>query len=278
MRIDAHQHFWDPARGDYGWLTPADTKLYRRFAPADLAPHLATHGIHGTILVQAAPTEAETAALLALADATPFVLGVVGWVDFDAPDCADRIARFAAHPKAVGLRPMLQDIPEPDWIGAPSRRPALEAMVTHRLVFDALVRPDGMPAIAKLARRYPELTIILDHCGKPHVADAPEASWLASLNEIAATPNTACKLSGLLTEFPGNASDADLQPYVDAVLASFGPDRVLWGSDWPVLLLSSDYPAWSDMTERLLAGCDGNAHAAIRGGNARRLYRLETRS
>ncbi len=169
--IDAHQHFWRIARGDYGWLTPALAAIYRDFGPADLAPILARHGIDATILVQAAPTVAETRFLLDLAGETPFVAGVVGWAPFAAADAADRIARLAEEPKLVGLRPMVQDEADDDWLIRPALGPAFDAMIAHGLVFDALVLPRHLPRLLRVLERHPDLVVVVDHGAKPRIRD-----------------------------------------------------------------------------------------------------------
>ena len=168
-RIDAHQHFWRIARGDYAWLTPALGAIYRDFDPDDLAPHLAAHGIAATILVQAAPTHAETAFLLDLADKTAFVAGVVGWTEFAAPDADAAIARLAADPLLVGLRPMVQDIADDDWLTRAELAPAFDAMIAHQLVFDALLTPRHLRRLIPVLERHPHLRVIVDHAAKPAI-------------------------------------------------------------------------------------------------------------
>ena len=180
-RIDSHQHFWRLSRGDYGWLTPALKPIYRDFEPADLAPHLAQHDIASTILVQAAPTEAETHHLLALAAPTPFVAGVVGWTDFEAHDAPARIAALAADPLLVGLRPMAQDIPDPDWLAKPTLAPAFAALKEHGLVFDALVKPPQIPALLTLLERETELPVVIDHGGKPDLTGPDLTAWRGAI-------------------------------------------------------------------------------------------------
>ncbi|MGO4171701.1 amidohydrolase family protein [Bosea sp. TAF32] len=271
-RIDSHQHFWRLARGDYGWLTPALKPLYRDFGPADIAPHLAEHGITSTILVQAAPTEAETRFLLDLAAATPFVAGVVGWADFEAPDAPTRIAALAADPLLVGLRPMVQDIPDPHWLARPDLAPAFAAMKAQGLVFDALVKPPQIPALLALLDRETELPVIVDHGAKPDLAGADLSDWRDGIAALAARPNTACKLSGLVTEAGPGWTDATLEPAVSHLLACFGPQRLLWGSDWPVATLRSSYGQWHASAERLTATLSEPERAALFGGNAARIY------
>lgn len=272
--IDAHQHFWQLARGDYGWLTPALAAIHRDFLPADLAPILARHGIARTILVQAAPTVAETRFLLDLARATPFVAGVVGWVDLGARDAPDVIGHLAADPLLVGLRPMVQDIADDDWLAAPALAPAFDAMVAHRLVFDALVLPRHLPRLARVVERHPALAVVIDHAAKPPIRDAARGldPWRAALAELARAPGVACKLSGLVTEAAPDWSVAALRPFVAHVLDAFSATRVLWGSDWPVVGLAGGYDRWHAATLALLADVATAERAAILGGNAVRTY------
>lgn len=274
MTIDSHFHCWQLARGDYGWLTPALGALYRDVAVADWQAQARPHGVAGGVLVQAAPTEAETEFLLAQADAHPAVLGVVGWVDLLADDAPQRIARLAKHPKLKGLRPMLQDIADPDWILQPQLDAAFGAMVEHRLVFDALVRPVHLPRIVTLARRHRALRIVIDHGAKPAIAAGEWQPWADALRAVAMQTNAVCKLSGLLTEAgPAPAADA-ARRHAEHVLACFGTRRVLWGSDWPVLELASDYAGWWGEVQALLAPHPALEREAVLEGNARRVYRL----
>jgi len=275
VRIDAHQHFWSLGRGDYHWLTPASDCLYRDFEPGDLQPLLARNGILGTVAVQSAATVAETEYLLSLANAHPWILGVVGWIDIDSPDVASHIDALALNPKVVGVRPMLQDLVEVDWILHPRRATVLKALSETGLVFDALIKPAHLAVVATLAARYPNLPIVIDHGAKPHIGDTETLfAWAQGISILSDHPQISCKLSGLLTEAPAGADADDLNPYVDILLDRFGADRLIWGSDWPVLELASDYDGWSRMSDDLLAGLTDEAIAAIRGGNARRIYNL----
>lgn len=273
-RIDAHQHFWRLSRGDYGWLTPQLAPIYRDFLPDDLLPLLRREGIAGTILVQAAPTDAETDFLLALADTNDVIEGVVGWTDFAAPDAPARIAGLAAHPKLKGLRPMIQDFADVDWMLCPELTPAYTALIDHDLVFDALVQPRHLDNLQKLIARFPDLRVVVDHCAKPEIAAGEFQSWADGMAAIAAAGAVYCKLSGLVTEAGPNWIVDTLRAYVDHVLSVFGPHRVIWGSDWPVCTLAATYSAWSEATEALLAGCSKEEQAAILGGNAIAAYRL----
>ncbi|SFR54117.1 amidohydrolase family protein [Litoreibacter janthinus] len=272
MIIDAHQHFWQLDRGDYGWLTPELEPLYRDFMPDDLAPHLDRHGIDGTILVQAAPTPAETEFLLEIAQRTPFVLGVVGWTDFSAASAPDDIARLAKHPKLVGLRPMIQDIADDDWMLRPDLAPAFDAMTRHGLTFDALVLPRHLSRMRQLLSRHPNLRTVIDHAAKPEIATGQFDKWANDMSALAKESRAFCKLSGLLTEAGNDWTTADVAPYVAHVLESFGPERLVWGSDWPVLTLAASYGQWIEIAQSLIS-CDVS-RAKIFGPNAVDLYQI----
>jgi len=271
MRIDAHQHFWQLARGDYGWLTAELAPIFRDFGPADLAPLLHAAKIDRSILVQAAPTEAETAFLLDIAARTPRVAGVVGWTDFDAEAAPARVTELARNRLLVGLRPMIQDIADPDWMLSPAVERALAAMQQVGLVFDALVKPVHLAPLLTLARRLPDLAMVIDHCAKPDIAGGGFEAWAEGLAPLAKLPNIRIKLSGLLTEAALGEPDS-VQPYIAHVLTRFGPERVIFGSDWPVLLLAADYPGWVAMAEAALAHLPPAAQARVMGGNAAEIY------
>lgn len=273
MRIDAHQHFWKLGRGDYGWLTPELTPLYRDYLPADLAPLLGAGGVDGTVLVQAAPTLAETRFLLALAARTDFVLGVVGWVDFESPDAPETIAALATDPLLRGLRPMIQDIADVDWMLRPQLGPAFQALVAHDLAFDALTLPRHLPNLLRLLERHPQMRVVVDHGSKPAIRDGAFRPWAEDMAALARDTGAYCKLSGLVTEAAADWTVADLAPYVDHLLQCFGPERLIWGSDWPVCRLAASYEGWLEAALRLV-GPDPDAHAAVFGGAARRFYGL----
>ncbi|MDB5744499.1 MAG: amidohydrolase [Polaromonas sp.] len=275
MTIDAHFHCWQLARNDYGWLTPELGAIYRDVSVGDWQAQAAPHGVAGGVLVQAAPTEAETVFLLAQAEASPAVLGVVGWVDLLAADAPARIESLARHPRLKGLRPMLQDIKDPCWILQPALAPALQAMAGCGLVFDALVTSAHLPHLLTLAERHPDLRLVIDHAAKPGIAAGEWQPWADGLAKLAAQTQALCKLSGLLTEACRPPAPGAVQPWAAHVLACFGPDRLVWGSDWPVLELAGPYARWWDETRQLLAGLSVKEKAAVMGGNARRLYRLD---
>jgi L-fuconolactonase len=272
MRIDAHHHLWTLARGDYGWLTPDLAPIYRDFQLSDLAPHLSAAGIEGTILVQAAPTEAETMFLLDIAENAEVVRGVVGWTDFDASDGVARIDALAARNLLVGLRPMVQDVADDDWLLGPALAPLLAAMARNGLVFDALVLPRHLPRLLRVIESHPDLQFVLDHCAKPRLATGDIAIWQREIALLAEHPNIVCKLSGLVTEAAPDWQIADLRRAVDHVRARFGPQRMLWGSDWPVVNLAGGYAKWFAAAETLLADLSSDEKADVFGGNAGRIY------
>jgi L-fuconolactonase len=274
IRIDAHQHFWSIARGDYGWLTPAMGVLYRDFGEQDLKPLLDRHGVAGTVLVQAAPTEAETHYLLDIAERSDLVLGVVGWSDLEAADAIERIERLAKRSKLKGLRPMLQDLPNDDWIVTTPIGAALDRMASLGLVFDALVKPRHLRPLLDRLHQHPKLQVVIDHAAKPSIGGDGFDTWRNDLAALAALPQVYCKLSGLFTEAPAGAVTKDLRPYADAVLECFGPERVIWGSDWPVLTLAATYDEWVSTTNQLLGSLSDVQWAGVLGDNAMRVYRL----
>lgn len=271
MIIDSHQHFWRLDRGDYGWLTPASGPIYRDYLPEHLAPSLARTGVTATVLVQAAATIEETRYLLRLARDHAFIAGIVGWVDFESPSVADDIAELAANTKLVGLRPMIQDIPAVEWMLTPELTPAYAAMVDHGLVFDALVTPEHLPALRRLRDRHPDLPMVLDHGAKPRIRAGDVSEWRRDIVDLAESTDMVCKLSGLVTE-AGTSDWQALAPCVDHLLDTFGPERILWGSDWPVCELVCSYEQWQATTRQLLAKLTEPERAMILSENARTFY------
>lgn len=270
MIIDAHQHFWKLSRGDYGWLTPSLETLYRDFMPKDLEPILRQQSVDGTILIQAAPSIAETEFLLDIADKTPFVLGVVGWVDFASPTAAMDIASLAVNPKLVGLRPMIQDIDDIDWMLRDDLTSTFEAMINHGLVFDALVLPKHLSRLNTLLLRHPRLKVVIDHAAKPDIANSGFGRWAIEMSTLAEIDGVHCKLSGLLTEAGNEWTESDLTPFVEHLFKVFGADRLIWGSDWPVLTLAGSYAQWLAIAASYTK--DEADRKAIFGANAARFY------
>ncbi|HEY6328427.1 MAG TPA: amidohydrolase family protein, partial [Blastocatellia bacterium] len=246
--IDAHFHIWKLDRGDYDWLTPSLEPIYRDIAVEDWKHKAERCGVTGGVMVQAAPSEAETDYILARAAEHPgMVLGVVGWVDMSVSDAPQRIETMARNPLLKGLRPMLQDIPDPNWILHSDLAPALDSMCELGLTFDALIKPVHLSQMLVLAARFPQLRIVVDHGAKPDIASGAFQPWAEGLQRIAQETGVYCKLSGLLTEAGERNDPASLRPYADHIFRSFGPERVLWGSDWPVLELAGSYEGWHKM-------------------------------
>ncbi len=278
LRLDAHQHYWLLAARAGDWPPPSLAAIHRDFTPDDLAAHLQAARLDGTVLVQSLPTLEDTRWLLALARATSSVKAVVGWVDLKAADAPRRIAELAAEPKLRGLRPMLQALDD-GWIDDLALAPAVAAMRAHGLGFDALVVPSQLDALHAFAHRYPALPIVIDHAAKPPIARGEIDAWRAALARLARLPNVQCKLSGLWTEAGEVTEPGRIVPYMEAVAELFGPRRLMWGSDWPVLKLASahgGYADWLQACERVCARVFGAAALPdVFGGNAQRFYGID---
>ncbi len=275
MKIDSHQHFWTPARGDYDWMPKDDPILTKPYLPRDLAPILARAGVDKTVLVQAAATVQESEYMLGLADGCDFVAGVVGWVDFDNPSDLAHMTRLAQHPKFLGLRPMIQDIPDDLWMTQADIQWAYRAICDLGLTFDALGFPRHLDPFLGLFKRYPDLRVVVDHCMKPQIRDTPGfAHWADGMSRIAGETRACVKFSALITEDGPDWSAARLRPYVDHILAVFGADRIMWGSDWPVCLLRASYGDWHSAALELTEHLSDTDKAQIFGGTAARFYGL----
>lgn len=277
VRIDAHQHFWQVARGDYRWLTPERGVLYRDFGPADLAPLLARVGIDRTIVVQAAPTVAETEYLLALAEQHAMIAGVVGWLDMEADDFSRQLARLRRHPKFVGVRPMIQDVPDDAWMIRPQVKKSFAVLSAEGVPFDFLTFPRHLPYVLQVLYEFPRLRAVVDHLSKPPIAEGLLDPWREQIARVAEHPNVMCKLSGMVTEADHRRwRPADLAPYVHHVMQHFGPRRVMFGSDWPVCLLAADYPqVYGALREALGEWLTAHTEPLIFGANAADFYGIE---
>ena len=273
--IDAHQHFWNPARGDYDWM-PKDNKILNRtYWPPDLEPELNNLGVHRTILVQAAASVEETEYMLGIADATQFVAGVVGWVNFENPEHLRHLERFAKHEKFVGVRPMIHDIPDPDWMLREELSWAYQAVIDLGLCFDALGYPEHLKNFHELFRRYSAMHSVIDHCMKPRIKSGDQQelkSWKSGIARIASETSAFCKLSGLVTEVDGTWSVGLLVPYANHVLGCFGPNRLMWGSDWPVCKLKADYSEWHRAAQILTEHLPDADRNRVFGGTAHDFY------
>jgi len=279
MKIDSHQHLWQPLRGDYDWMPEDNEILFRAYSPADLESSLFSNGIDGTVLVQAAATVNETEYMLGLADATPFIKGVVGWIDFERTDHLVHLKRLAKHPKFLGVRPMIQDIPDVNWMLREDIQGVFDAIVELDMTFDALGYPVHLSNFHKLVSRYPSMRVVYDHCLKPQIRDQRKgkdafSEWADGISLLASETSGCCKLSGLVTEADPGFTVEDLRPFTDHVLKVFGADRVMWGSDWPVCRLGLEYDDWFGLASDLVSHLSESDQAEIFGGTAKRFYRL----
>lgn len=272
--IDAHHHFWTTSRDDYGWLTPDDAVLYRDFGPAEFAPLIDGAGISQTVSVQAAPTLAETRYLLEIADRTDWVAAVVGWAPLDDERVCEVLDHFAVHSKLVGVRPMIQDIADDDWMLGEAVGRGLRALVERSLTLDALVHPRHLTRLGALLARHPDLRVVIDHAAKPGIRSNAFDTWAHDIAQIAGDSDAYCKLSGLVTEASADWQVNDLRRYVDHLLACFGPSRLMWGSDWPVVELAGGFARWRETTLELVSALGLDERMAILGGSAERFYGL----
>lgn len=272
--IDSHQHFWKLSRDDYKWLTEDLLELYHDFMPMDLYPILKEQQIDKTIVVQAAPTSEETLFLLSLFEEYEWIAGVVGWLDLSEESIKQNLEELLKHPGFVGVRPMLQDLDEDDWILRKEVLKNIELLVYHDVPLDLLIKPRHFPYVLELMERFPELRVVVNHIAKPNIAKQELDSWKESMREIALYPNVMCKLSGLVTEATHkNWTVEEFKPYIIHVLNVFGTNRVMFGSDWPVCNLSATY---NDVINILKVNIteyfDKKDLEMIFGENAKRFY------
>jgi L-fuconolactonase len=279
VRIDAHQHFWSRARGnDYGFLTPDAGILYNDYLPNQLEPLLGKQRIDYAVTVQAAPTIEETEWLLAQTSDVDFIIGVVGWLDFDVPadDFARAVDSLCRHPKFVGLRPMLQDLEDDRWILRPQVIANLRHLAALDLPFDILVYPRHLPHILQMLEQVDGLRAVVDHCAKPVIRRGILEPWAELMQKISHFPAVRCKVSGLVTE--ANLEHwkvSDFAPFVSHVIACFGADRLLFGSDWPVCLQAASYDEVVALVERLVPDTWGEQEMEkLFGLNAMEFYKL----
>ncbi len=273
--IDAHLHVWSLARGDYGWITPALPALHRDFKLVDIAPLHEQAGVTAAVLVQAAPTVAETSYLLDIAAASDgMVKGVVGWADLAAPDAIPLLRRMTRSALLKAVRPMLQDEPDPAWLLREDVGRTLDALPRLGLRFDALIRPAQLPVLLQMLERHPHLAVVIDHAAKPDIAHRMWEPWASLMREAAAFPRVRCKVSGLVTEAGAGWTIDQLRRYVDHLAECFGAQRLMWGSDWPVLNLGGTYQSWYAATVAMTAAWPVADRKALMGGTARRFYGL----
>ncbi|GGN34598.1 amidohydrolase family protein [Streptomyces fuscichromogenes] len=276
MTVDAHHHVWDLSVRDQDWLSgPELQPLRRNFTVEDLEPEAAAAGVTRTVLVQTVTVPEETPEFLLLADTHDLVAGVVGWTDLTRPDVADELARLGELPGGSclkGIRHQVQGEPDPEWLLRPDVGRGLTALADAGLVYDLIVLARQLPSAVKAAESHPDLTFVLDHLGKPPIASGALEPWATAVRTLAALPNTVCKLSGMVTEAdPASWTVDDLRPYAETVLDAFGPDRLMFGSDWPVCVLAGTYAEVFDAAAELIAPAD---RTAVFGTTATRVYGL----
>jgi L-fuconolactonase len=282
-RIDAHQHFWDPTRATYPWMVgEALDPIRRTFSPEDLAPELAGQRIAGTILVQTISSLDETREFLSLASGREFIWGVVGWVDLTSASVGDDLDALLDGPggdRLVGIRHQVHDEPDPEWLRRADVRRGLTAVQARGLRYDLLVRARELPAAVDAVGAFENLQFVLDHIAKPRIADGQDPDWRQRMPALAALPNVAVKLSGMVTEADwASWRPADLQPFVGPVVDWFGAERLMFGSDWPVCTLASSYAGVVDGLREALGPVSSPDEAAIFGSNAQRVYGLRERA
>lgn len=275
MRLDAHQHFWKYSAADYGWINDSMAALRRDFLPEDLQPLLAAEGFDGSIAVQARQSLEETRWLLELAAHNDIVRGVVGWVDLRSPELAAQLHQFAQNPKLVGVRHVVQDEPDANFMLGSEFRRGIARLREYDLAYDILVFPRQLPAAVKLVREFPDQRFVLDHIAKPPIAEGRLSPWDRDIRELARSENVFCKLSGMVTEARWHEwKPEDFRPYLDVVLDTFTPSRLMIGSDWPVCTASAPYGRTVALVRDYIGTLTSNEQNSILGENCARFYRV----
>jgi L-fuconolactonase len=276
MRIDAHQHFWQYSPAEYGWIDDKMGVLRADHLPNRLAPLLAAAGLDGTVAVQARQTLAETEWLLELADQNPFIKGVVGWVDLANPELETQLELFAFHSKFCGVRHVVQDEPDDRFMLCPEFLHGIEKLAAFDLVYDILIFPRHLPVACELIQQFPEQPFVLDHIAKPFIKDQITDPWTEQIQQLASYQNITCKISGMVTEADWHSwQPADFRPYLDAVFSAFGPDRLMFGSDWPVCTVAGSYSQVVELVSDYTRTLSTAEQDEIWGGTAARIYGLE---
>ena len=273
--IDSHQHFWQVGRFDYPWMTSDLGVLYRDYIPNDLAPVIQKNGVNKTVLVQASNSVAESRWLLELAKANSFIAGVVGWVDLLSSDINAQLDELCADPKFKGVRHLVESEPDDDWLVRPAVLAGLKQLSERGLSYDLLVHTQHLKHIPRVTESCPDLSLVIDHLAKPPIARNEIREWSQALQPLARYSNISCKLSGLVTEANWNSWQTDdLRPYVDIALESFGADRMMFGSDYPVCLLAASYESVLDSFQEILKSISDTDRDKIFSQNAENFYRL----
>jgi L-fuconolactonase len=275
VRIDSHQHFWQYNPAEHVWMTDAMAALKRDFLPNDLAPLLKSVEFDASVAVQARQILAETDWLLALADQYDFICGVVGWVDLRADDVRSQLQRYASHSKFKGVRHIVEDEPDVEFLLLPDFHRGIRVLSEFGLTYDLLLRPAHLPVALKLVQEFPEQPFVVDHIAKPRIKDRAIEPWRSDLEKLAKCKNVSCKLSGMVTETNWQRwKPEDFTPYLNIVLDAFGADRVMIGSDWPVCTLSGEYQPVMDVVTDYLRRLPAETQEKVLGGNCARFYRI----
>jgi len=276
MRIDTHVHFWRYDAAEYGWIDDSMAALRRDFLPDAAWLEMRQAGIDACVAVQARQTLEETRWLLALADAHPFIAGVVGWIDLQAEDARDQLQRVAAHPRLVGVRHIVQSESDDRFLLGPAFCRGVSNLAAFGLAYDILIYPRHLAVAAEFVARFEGQRFVLDHLAKPSVRTGEIRDWERGIRRLTAFPHVWCKLSGLVTEADWQRwTPAQIRPYLDAALDSFGPDRLMMGSDWPVCTVAADYRRTMGIVQEYFARESESVRAAVFGGNARRFWKLK---
>ncbi len=275
MRIDAHQHFWHYSPAEHTWMSDEMKALKRDFLPKDLEPLLASSRLEGSVAVQARQSLEETRWLLQLADQHEFICAVVGWVDLRSENLQSQLEAFARHPKLAGVRHVVQDEVDDQFMLGPEFRRGISRLREFDLTYDLLLFPKHLPAAVELVEKFPEQRFVLDHIAKPKIAQHLLSPWREDLKALADLPNICCKLSGMVTEAKWDQwQPEDFRAYLDIVFAAFGPDRLMIGSDWPVCTLSADYSSTMQIVINYLHQFPAEVQAGVLGNNCARFYRI----
>ena len=276
--IDSHQHFWNPSRGDYFWMSKDDKTLFRKYGVNDLLKESSTTELFKTVLVQAAPTNQETEYMLGISDSTDLVAGVVGWIDFEDINQIKQLEIFSDHPKLVSIRPMIQDIRDVDWMLNKNFNKIFNSLIDLDICFDALGFPIHLDNFYEIAKTYENLKIVVDHLMKPKICknDKEEFNnWKNKISKLSKLDNVYCKFSGMVTEACDNWTEEDLRPYYEVVLNTFTDKKLMWGSDWPVCKLRTDYKGWLNSSKNLTKDLSLNEKENIFYHNVIKFYSLK---
>jgi L-fuconolactonase len=277
MHIDAHQHFWRYEPKEYGWIDDSMAALRRDFLPADLKPELERNGFQGCVAVQARSTVEETRWLLDLAERTPFILGVVGWVDLRSPQLRSELESFKGKTKLVGVRHVVQDEPDERFLLQPDFLRGIAMLEEFDLAYDILIYTKHLPVAAEFVKRFPRQRFVLDHLAKPPIKSGALEPWTRDIRALAALPNVYCKVSGMVTEADWRAQKpADMRPYLDVVFDCFGTSRLMIGSDWPVCTVAGSYSRVMDLVKNYIGKRSAAEKDAVLGENAAKFWRLKT--